>query len=77
MNSMNKPIDEASNEADSMAARVFNAKFESYFGKDKTAKEVRQLISLVLQHNSNESNHIIGLLYYGKLNGNGQGYART
>ena len=45
MNSMNKPIDEATTEADSQAVRIFNAKFEAYLGSGQSASTAKSVIS--------------------------------
>ena len=46
MNSMNKPLDQASQEADAQAVQIFNAKFSPYMGKDKTVQTLKSVYSL-------------------------------
>ena len=63
MNSVNKPLDAASGEADSQAIQMFNAKFTSYAGKDKSAQDVKSLCMLVQSINATDSSHQILLRY--------------
>ena len=54
MNSMNKPIDEIGTEADSQKAQMFNAKFTSYAGKDKSASQIRLLLGEAIASKTTE-----------------------
>ena len=47
MNSANKPLNEAKNEADSQAVQMYNSKLINYAGNKKSAKEVSSLMDLV------------------------------
>ena len=63
-NSVNKPLDEVSSEANSQAAQIFNSKFLSYAGKNKTARDLRNLLSIVQASNASDPNHQILLRAY-------------
>ena len=63
MNSVNKPLDAATGEADSQAVQMYNAKFTNYAGSGKTATEVRQLLTLVETNNSTDKKHYIDVTY--------------
>ena len=67
MNSVNKPLDETANEGDSMAVRMFNTKFTNYFGKNKTASDVRQVLQLIIANDGNPSSPVVTVIYYGKF----------
>ena len=58
MNSINQPLEQGKNEADSLAAQIFNKKYKMHAGNNKTAEEARELFVLV---NSNtDTKHKIG-----------------
>ena len=63
MNSMNKPLDQASQEAASQAAQMYNSKFTGYAGTKKTAIEVKQLLTIVQANNGSDKKHIIHATY--------------
>ena len=47
MNSVNKPIDEVADNANSQATQIFNSKFTIYEGDNKSAQDVKSLLSAV------------------------------
>ena len=55
MNSMNKPIDQATSEGSSMSAQMFNSKFITYFGNKVSARQVRSLLQAVIINNSGKA----------------------
>ena len=59
MNNTNKPIDAAAEESKSQAAQIFNSKFESYVGTNKSASEVKSLINAVASNT--DKNHGIAM----------------
>ena len=59
MNSVNKPISAAKNEATTQAAQMFNSKFIAYEGTGKSPETVKQLLNLVATTRSKDSNHEI------------------
>ena len=67
MNSMNKPIDAAAEEADSQAVQMYNAKFTNYAGK--TATEVKNLLMAIQASNAADKNHYIDVNHKYKSEG--------
>ena len=63
MNSINKPLDEASNQAVSQAAQLFNSNFTSYVGKDKNAQSVKALCNVIISSNASDANHQVKIKY--------------
>ena len=61
MNSMNKPLDQASQEADSQAVRMFNEKFSNYAGKGKKASDIKRLAEEVATTRTSSSSHKINM----------------
>ena len=57
MNSINKPLDEASQQGDSQAVQMFNSKFIQYAGKNKTAQDVKALLSTIISSNNTDKKH--------------------
>ena len=49
MNSVNKPVDQAKMQADAQAINIFNAKFEVYEGKNRSATQAKQALLLAQQ----------------------------
>ena len=47
MNSINKPIDQATSSADSQAVEMFNSKFTGYAGTHKAAAAVQSLLTAI------------------------------
>lgn len=47
MNSINKPIDQATGSADSQAIEMFNSKFTGYIGGGQSAQSMKSLINTV------------------------------
>ena len=51
MNSMNAPLDQASQQATSQAVQIYNAKFKPYLGKEKSAREAINAITFAKSMN--------------------------
>ena len=52
MNSMNKPIDQAASESDSMSAQIYNSKFIPYFGDRVSGRDLKTLLQQIMINNS-------------------------
>ena len=69
MNSVNKPLDEVTSEADSQSAQMFNSKFANYAGSGKSTKEVYSLINTVIATTQNGSRNVGVITIVKRING--------
>ena len=61
MNSVNKPLNQATKQGDSQAVQMFNQKFANYAGTKKTAQDIKSLITTVISNNGANKSHIVFL----------------
>ena len=65
MNSINRPIDQATAEADSQAVEIFNSKFTGYAGTHKAAAAVQSLLTTIgSSQTSTEGQALAGAVSY-------------
>lgn len=58
MNSINKPIEESTSQAESQAIGMFNSKFTGYVGEAVKPSNVKQLINTVISNNATSENKV-------------------